>query len=283
MPLLFKPNLLLGTLIALFSSSCINLKHIAEFSESSLESIEHYEKLPSNFYQRCSADCEQKSIRQLTIHDIQCNCAQDKRADSITTAIYKSIHDYLSILKDMSANKLTHYQTQDFSDALSTGEFGPIKLNEDDIKAYSKISTVVMRAFTDGYRRNKIKKYVSEAHDPLTELLDFIDLNLTGNLNGKLEVQKSLLKNFYFDYVSDEKLSVYERTKFAEDYFSGLTEIEIRQEELKTFSETLTTIAKGHQMLYKNINNLTDEEVKTKLGALENRLKKTFYTSFKTQ
>ncbi|WP_149275167.1 hypothetical protein [Pareuzebyella sediminis] len=283
MPLLFKSYVFLGILVALVSSSCVNLKHIAEFSETSLEGIGQYEQLASSFHQRCEADCEQQSIRNLTIHDVTCNCTPDKKADSITTIIYKSISGYLFGLKTISASKLTRYQTQDLTDALTTGDFGPIKLNTDDVKAYSNISTVILRAFTDGYRRSKIKKYVSEAHEPLTQLVHFLRLNLAGNLNGKLEVQKSLLKNFYFDLVADEKLSVYERTKFAEDYFNSLKDIETKQEELKNFSKALESISEGHQVLYTHINNLTDDEVKTKLGALKNRWNSAMHTYFKTK
>lgn len=269
---LFKPIFLLGALMGLLSWNCVNLKHISEFSEKSLEKIEAYESLPSGFYLACQTDCRHKSIRNLDIHNIECTCTENKKADSITRIIYTSVTGYFYGLKNLSDNKLTKYQTKDLTEALATGDFGPLQLNEEDVRAYSKISTIVLRAFTDGYRRAKIKTYVRQAHEPLMVLVRFLQLNIAGNLNGKLEVQKSILKNFYFDQVSNPQLSIYERTKFAEDYFNSISEINAKQNELKDFAETLKTIAEGHLLLYTNINDLSDKQVKNQLSTLQYQL-----------
>lgn len=126
----------------------------------------------------------------------------------------------------------------------------------------------MLRAFTDGYQRNKVKEYVVCGHEPLKILLHFLELNLSGNLIGKLEVQKSSIKNYYFDFVSDKKLSSYEHTKFADDYFRRISKIETKQEELASFSEILQEITGGHNVLYTNMNNFEDHEVKGKIARL---------------
>ena len=89
---------------------------------------------------------------------------------------------------------------------------------------------------------------------------------MSGNLIGKLEVQKNSIKNYYFDFVSDKKLISYGRTKFAEDYFRRISEIETKQEELASFSEILQEIADRHNVIYTNIDNLEDDEVKGKIA-----------------
>jgi len=254
-------------------SACVNLKHVGEFSQTSIEGIEKYEILPQNFTQICNEDCEQKNIRNFKIHKTACACDQNEKADSITAVIYATTRDYFYGLVDITDNKLTSYQTADLNTALSTGDFGPIKLNEADVNAYSKVSTLLLRAFTDGYRRKKVKEYITEGHGPLKVLLNFLEQNISGNLNGKLEVQKSSIKNFYFDFVTDKKLSPYERTKFAEDYFRRISEIAAKQKELDSFSEILREIAEGHDALYSFSNQLEDKEVKGKLARLSRRLK----------
>lgn len=130
----------------------------------------------------------------------------------------------------------------------------------------------MLRAFSDGYRRNRIKQYIKEANAPLQVLVHFLRLNLNGNLNGKLEVQKGKLKNQYFDFVQDKSLSTYERTKFAEDYFERISRIEENQSQLALFDEILGEIADGHETLYSNLDRLNDNEVKGKLAHLRYRL-----------
>jgi hypothetical protein len=252
--------------IALLMGSCVNLRHVGEFSETSIEGIEHYEKLSPGFAEVCLEDCQQEHIRRFEIHKTDCDCAHNQKADSITRVIYEAAKGYFYGLSDLSQNELTDYRTDDFTQALSTGDFGPIQLNETDVKAYSDISTLLLRTFTDGFRRKKIKEYVAQAHGPLLKLLDFLKLNLAGNLRGKLEVQKSTIKNFYFDFVKDKTLSDYERTQFAEDYFLRISEIKAQQKALDTYAEVLREITEGHTALYNNIENMTDDEVRKELN-----------------
>ncbi len=257
---------ILGFVTILLCTSCVNLKHIGEFSVTSIEGIEQFETISPGYLKICRQDCQQKNIRKLDIHNTDCDCEENEKADSITRAIYNTTKDYFYGLSDLSKNELTNYKTNDLTQALATGDFGPIKLNETDVKAYSDISTLLLRAFTDSFRRKKIKEYVAQAHGPLLKLLHFLELNLTGNLNGKLEVQKSGLKNFYFDFLKDKKLSDYERTKFAEDYFQRISEIAIQQKELDTYAQILRDIAQGHTILYNNVSHMTDEEVRIELA-----------------
>ena len=267
MPFATKIFAMLTVAGALILGSCVNLRHIAGFSEHSIAGIEQYESLSSSFSDVCLEDGHQESIRKFDIHHTDYDCAQNQKADSITRAIYDTARDYFYGLSDLSQNELTDYRTDDLTQTLATGNFGPIKLSETDVKAYSDISTLLLRAFTDSYRRKEIKEYVTHAHGPLLKLLQYLEGNIAGNLNGKLEVQKANLKNFYFDFVKDKNLSDYERTKFAEDYFDRLSEISTKQAALKTFAEVLREIADGHLTLYNNIGNMTDKQVRKELAS----------------
>lgn len=266
-------NILVLILAAITSTSCVNLKHVGEFSESSIEGIEKFEALSYNFERNCTDECLQKGIEKLKIHGQTCVCTADKKADSITTLIYNTTRDYFYGLTDISKNQLTNYKTEELTQTLATGDYGSLSLNETDVKAYSSISTIILRAFTDGFRRKKIKEYVRRANEPLQTLLHFLDLNLSGNLIGKMEVQKNSIKSFYFDLISNTELSIYERTKFTEDYFRRISELTAKQEELETYSKVIKTIAEGHTILYNDISKLTEDEIKGQLAIQSTQLK----------
>lgn len=261
--------------VSLILGSCVNLRHIGEFSETAIDGIGQYETLATSFSEVCLQDGRQESIRTFDIHSTDYDCVQNQKADSITQVIYKATRSYFYGLSDLSQNELTKYRTDDLTQTLATGDFGPVKLNETDVKAYSDISKLLLRAFTDGFRRKKIKEYVTQAHGPLLKLLQFLEDNLEGNLSGKLNVRKSSLKNFYFDFIKDKKLSDYERTKFAEDYFDRITEITAKQKELEAFSEILKDIKKGHTTLYNHVGHMTDEEVRAALASYGRQMSRT--------
>lgn len=258
----------------LLFASCVNLKHVTGFSKSAIGSVETFETLSPSFYKTCLEDCQSKNIAALNIHQTECDCTQNQEADRITELIYHGLQGYFYALTNISDNQLTNYQTDGLTNAISSGNFGSIQVNEAEVKSYSNIITLIGRAFTDGYRRNKIKTYISNANQPVQDLLHFLDLNLAGNLKGKLAVQKSRIKNYYFELVRDKKLSTYERTKFAEDYFSRIQEIELQQNELEEFSKILNSIAEGHAKLYADIEKLNDDDLKVALAKYGSQLKR---------
>lgn len=265
--------LFLAFCCTLLFSNCVNLKHVTEFSKSAIESVEIFETLSPSFYKTCLEDCQSKNISALNIHQTDCDCSQNQEADKITELMYHGLQSYFYALTNISDNQLTNYQTDGLTNSISSGNFGSIQVNETDVKSYSNIITLVGRAFTDGYRRNKIKTYISNANQPVQDLLHFLDLNLAGNLKGKLQVQKSSVKNYYFDLVRDKKLSTYERTKFAEDYFARIQKIEQQQKELEGYSKILKSIAEGHGKLNADIEKLNDDELKVALAKYGSQLK----------
>lgn len=265
----------------LLFSNCVNLNHVTRFSTAAIESVESFETLSPSFYKTCLADCQHKHIVTLNIHQTDCDCSQNQEADRITELMYQSLQAYFYALTSISDNQLTNYQTAGLTNAVTSGNFGSIQVNEAEAKSYSNIITLVGRAFTDGYRRNKIKTYISNANQPVQDLLHFLDLNLAGNLKGKLEVQKSSIKNFYFDLVRDTQLSTYERTKFAEDYFSRIQEIERQQRELEEYSKILNSIAEGHTKLYAAVEQLHNDELKVALAKYGSQLKMLSTSLFK--
>ena len=258
-------SVLLSLSVSLSFLSCVNLRHINEFSNASFEGLEQYTSLTSSFTEVCLADQRQENIRKLDIHNTSSNCTENQKADSITRLFYEVTSDYFSALSNLSQNELTKYQTEALTQNLANGDFGPITLNENDIQAFSNLSTLLLRATTDGYRRKKLKQYISKAHKPLLQLLEFLQTNINDNLKGKLEVQKLTLKNFYFDLVRNDQLSTYERTKFSEDYFSAIENINLQQQKLEAYALVLNDIKEGHTYLYNQLHSLSDAEIKTTL------------------
>ncbi|MBC6998260.1 hypothetical protein [Cytophaga sp. FL35] len=251
---------------------CVNLGHVTNFSKNSIEALQTYGNLSQSFTTICTQDCELKHISNFNVYKTDCECEGNVKADSITTAIYTATVEYLHGLMAVSDKTITKFQTAELTNALATGNYGPIKLNAEDVTSYSKLSSLILKAYSGIRSRKKIKAYVTEGHEPFQHLLHFLEFNLSQNLNGKLEVQKNGIQNFYFDLVQDTNLSSYERTKFAEDYFEKKATIEKYQNELRLFGDLINEVKEGHSLLLKNLDQLTEDEVKGSLGKTAQKL-----------
>ena len=264
-------GLAIMTFIAL--SSCVNLKHVNEFSSTSLQSIKSFEELNYSFKQNCIDQCIRNNIHDLKINSESCDCKLDKVTDSITLKIYGSINGYFDGLAKLSDNDLTSYKTENLETALTEGDFGSITIEKKHVESYSKVSKILIRAFTDSYRKSKIKGYVKEANEPVKELIGFLDFNISANLNGKLDVKKTRIKADYFDLLKDNSLSTVEKRNSVREYYSEINEIENQQKKLETYSKSLNKISKGHQKLYDNIDKLSVKEIKQALFQYASEIK----------
>lgn len=252
-------------LLTVVLSSCVNLKHVNDFSSSSLKSVKKFEEINYSFKQNCLDNCQDKKINDLRLKAQDCDCKLNEKADSITLLIYNSVRGYLDGLTSLSDNDLTSYKMDALTKALTEGNFGSIKIEKEQVEAYSKISKILLKAFTDEYRKRKIKEYVTSANEPLKVLITFLDFNLSSNLIGNLKVQKKSVEDYSFELLKDSSLSTIEKRKVIEDYYRRINLIETKEKELLTYSKSLKKIIEGHQKLADNIESLSKDEIKEAL------------------
>ncbi|SFC66539.1 hypothetical protein SAMN04489722_103111 [Algibacter lectus] len=264
---MMKPLKIYGLLFMamLCVSSCVNLKHVNTYSSESLTGVQYFETLNYSFQQSCLDKCFEEKINALEFLDQNCNCKQEKVADSITLKIYASVFGYFDGLTNLSDNDLTSYKTEALSNALSEGDFGSITIKKEHVESYTKVSQLLIHAFTDSYRKKKIKTYVKDANASVKYLISFLDFNISSNLNGKLEVKKNRLKADYFDLVKDTSLSNFEKRNTIKEYYNSILEIEQQQAKFTAYSKTLSAISAGHQKLYDDIEHVSSKAVKQEL------------------
>jgi len=252
-------------LLSISLSSCVNLKHVNDFSSSSTNSIKKFEELNYTFTQNCVDNCYDKKINDFSLDTVDCNCNLNEKADSITQVIYNSVRGYFEGLSRLSNNNLTNYKLDNLTNALTEGEFGSVKIEKQHIESYSKISKILLKSFTDEYRKKKIKQYVIEANQPIKILLSFLEYNLSSNLTGNLKVQKMSIKEYSFELLKNPSLSKIEKRKVIEEYYERIKKIESTEKELITYTKSLKKISDGHQKLADNIGILNQDEIKLAL------------------
>ena len=154
-------------------------------------------------------------------------------------------------------------------DALNTsttaGTFGDIKIDTQQVNAYSAVSHILLNAVAGSYRKKKIKKYVEDANQPIQLLLNKFQFILQKNLEGELDFRKEKLYAFYRELLLNPALNDYEKEKAATDYYQGLSAIKAQQQRIDFFAQSLQSIAEGHQKIYDNRNKMPAKELRDSL------------------
>lgn len=248
-------QLTLVIICTIFCGSCANKKGISTFSNEGVSGLKKFEEIQYGFTRNCEEACLDKNIREFNVSPGPCNCSADQKADSINRIIYSAALGYFQGLAMLADNEKTHLNTSGLTGILSAGDFGPVTLKTEQVDAFSRITATLMKVATNKYRVKNLRKYIIQAAGSLPVLLEFLHLNLAGNLSQKLEVRKMRLKDFYFDYSRDPELSAYERTKFVEDYYKQLGELSAEQEQIQLFSDIIILLMEGHTELTRQIEN----------------------------
>lgn len=251
-------------LLSVVASSCVNLKSINNFSSTSSTGIKKFEDINYSFKQHCIDRCQFEAIRKFEIkRDIECNCDDYRKADSVTQLIYNSIRGYFDGLTNLSNNDLTNYNFDALKKSLTEETFGSIKIEKEQVEAYSKISKILLKATTDIYRKNKLKKYIEEANEPIQILLNKFQFIIQKNLEGELNFKKERLYAYYQEMkMNNPPLTEYEKGKATSDYYQQLFDINTKQKQIESFAKSLKSISEGHQKLYDNINKMSTKELK---------------------
>ncbi|TAI48125.1 hypothetical protein [Flagellimonas allohymeniacidonis] len=262
----------IASILCIVLTGCVNLKHVNDYSTSSLEGVKAFEEIHYGFSQSCMDRCMFDKINMLLIEDKTCNCSPEQKADSINLKIYNAIYGYFEGLSLVSDNGLATYRTDELENALTEGDFGSIKIEKEQVASYSRVARILINVFADSKRKSKIKTYVTEANAPIKELLAYLDFNLSSNLYGKLEVEKERNRAYFFDLTKSDSLSMFEKRQTTQEYYKRQGDIEKKQNKLGIYSKTLQKISEGHQELFDHLETLKAEEIKQLLFSYANEI-----------
>ena len=251
--------------VFLLMTGCTSTKRISDYSTSALKTIEKFDELGHTFMKACKDKCYLENVRELKLSTDECQCAPEQTADNVTSALYNVIKGYYDGLVKLSANELTSYKTDALKKQLTSGTFGDVKIDKTDVDAYTKLSSVLLTAFTDGYRSKKLNSYVGEANEPIQILIRLLKINLASNLTGRIQVHRQRLQSVYFDLLQDPAASSYEKKNIIDAYHGEIDELESKISKISIFSKGLNSVAAGHQKLYDNRNKMSPKEIKVML------------------
>src|ERR1035437_4495536 len=252
---------------------CMSYNTVNDFASTSLNSVKKYEEINYSFKKNCIDDCQNKKLIDLNISLADCDCMADARADSVTMIIYKAIRGYFEGLTNLSNDELTNYRLDSISKSVSGNDLDSMKFDQKETEAYSNISSILLKAFTDGYRISKIKAYIRQANESVKILTSYLSFNLSANLNGKIDIQIQKAEKTCFNLTKDKTLSTYEKRLSIKDYFIDIERMQKIKESINTFAKGLKKLAEGHQKLYDNLNTLNADEIKVQITQYGSEIK----------
>lgn len=198
--------------------ACTNLKPVQLFSEEALKGLDQFHELDYGFTTSCLGDCTFDRISHYSIErDIQCNCSDYEKADSLVSDLYHTLINYWDGLYRLSSSELIRYQLD--MPAASLAGAGWNQLDPEQLNAYQKLSEMGINAASGKYRRKKLVRYMNEADPHISLISEKLTFVLEKNLLGILDIQEESWYMYYKTQVLDASLNTIEKELAAERYY----------------------------------------------------------------
>ncbi|MET0300499.1 MAG: hypothetical protein ABW036_12075, partial [Flavitalea sp.] len=162
-------NLILIPVI-LILAGCATLQPVREVTTKATNALILYEELPVTYQQFCEDRCQFTLARKNQIvrdSAIDCDCKVFRQADQATGRVYRTITAYFKSLSELAAGDLTTVNTKALNETIIEGNFAGLTIEKPTVNAYGALAKIVITAFTEEYRRNKLKQVIESANPSL--------------------------------------------------------------------------------------------------------------------
>jgi len=242
---------------------CSTMTPIHTYTTASQQGVEAYVSLKYNFEQNCLSSCRDRDLEAFRLTSVDCDCIDSKHADSINTMMVSAIKAYICALGQMSGKDVTALPIQTLSESIQASPTFKLNLSQKEIDAYTTIADLLSNTITSRYRKNELKSFVSKAQTPLTTIITYLQLNLSRNLIGIIDIRIQRNKSIFYEYIRDRRYTPYQKREITTGFYKIYDFLEVQKKRYQYFTQVLEEIKNGHKDLYSNLETIDSGQLTT--------------------
>jgi hypothetical protein len=252
------------------SASCVDTSAVKRFAAVSATAGDQFEQVADDLPASCFRQHSYFALAdsQIILDDIreqaEADCDEYSALARRLTGANKVLVNYLKALGKLAEDKLVVYDKRidDFADALDdTGMF-----DSEKIKAVQGLSSVLTNAVAGEWRRKELKRAIEEANPDLQVLVDLLSGVIDEDYARLLDVESEAAKHYYLGQIKEhgegEPLTV---TLVFEKWREEDVALDEKRNAATLTVKILDKIARGHQKLYENRDQLGSKQIRNLL------------------
>ncbi len=265
-------QLFLLTGLLVLGVGCANLAPITEFADISARSAENtglvtqYVQFPER----------QKRFQPTDQHSRLDQIARERAAQNERLLLrHTLIAEYMDALGRLASDELVTYDKE--SDALGKANAHNKFSGESDAGAFGSVSKILFRAATDGWRQKKLRELIGDSNSPFQEVVGALKRIVDQGFAGDTENEEIAINNYYRTLIvsSTDKAGIAALEEWRD---TRLSEVRARRRAITNYSEVLSKIASGHQILYDKRDDLDNKDLLQQMSRYAKDLRKLFDT-----
>ncbi len=271
-PLVMKLKIILsGVLLLGLTQGCVDLKAIQDFAKISAESAD-YTSLVDNYLDFPN---RQKRYQPEDRHAQLDTMARERMTRKTELLLrHEIIEEYMEALGGLAADDIVD-KSKEIGQLTTTLET-QVGTSPAETQAFGKITEILTKAVSDGWRKRQLQKLIAQSNDPLQIILKSLKQIVSNGFIGDDQNEQRAIQAYY-------------RTKIAESTDpAGIAALKEWQElrttnladhtnSLQTYATLIGEISQGHQKLYDERKDLAKaqlvEQIKQSAKDLKDLLK----------
>lgn len=268
----WRPAAVALLVVLVLTQGCANLGAIREFASISAESGQ-YTKLVTDYVEspirqkRYQPPSEQKSLDRMAA-----NRATERDRLLLRQAL---IVEYMDALGRLAADEAVTYDKE--LDNLGNAVKGNKLASAKEADAFSAIAKVLVKGVADRWRQKQLKELITTSNGPFQVVVESLRVAVESGFGGDLLNEKTAIRKYYDTRIrkSSDEAGIAALEEWRD---LRLVEIDAREEAIKSYTQILRKIARGHQQLYEGRDDLSKERLLQEMSRNAKELRAMFAT-----
>lgn len=233
-------------------AGCADLKGIRKFSDSAADTAS-YTGLTSYYLgefdhsKRYEEDAAKK--KQLDQESIG-----RRKQEKALLGLHRGVQDYMKALGALASDEVISY---DESLKKLGDEIKNTKLvSETQVDAYQKITGIIAKAATDGYRQRKLKQLIGDANEPFQKIAVALGEIVSSGYVLSLDNELDVMNSYYKEVIKLAPPNDPGTEMVKETWRTKKEDLAARRQACLAYADTIQKIAQAHQELFSNKDKL---------------------------
>ena len=270
-------------LLTFLVSGCADLKGITALSEISTATLKN-----TTFADDYLSSLERQKRYEIygSPADFEPLIEERRKIHGQLLEIYGVASDYTNALGKLASDDIVSYNknVEALVSQLKQTKYsnGKNVFETGHVQAFEVVAQLILKAATDNYRQDKLKKIIEDANSSFAKVIDTIE-EFNELYKIELKNEKNLLRIRYERPIregraNDELIGTVTTVRndvsviLEDTYYAKADEIEAKIKATAAYNKSLEKIKTAHQDLYKNRNGFSSEELRSRVKAYSQEL-----------
>jgi hypothetical protein len=244
-------------LVAIAFIGCVDLNAIRRFADQAAETasysdlthfyIGHYDRISR--YRDSDSLPDPKEVEK-----------REKQEQPLL-GLQRGLVEYLNALAELASDRAVSYDQslKGLADELKDSKL----LADSRADAFHSISTLLAKAATDGYRRKKLKDFITQGNAPIQKIIDGLTNIVGKDFVRDIVSERKEIEGYYKEIIGRSQTNDPSRELVRDKMLTVNDELRAQEHACGAYVAAMSKIAQAHQELFDRRDRLANPETLT--------------------